>query len=134
MKTPIYLDYAATTPTDPAVVAVMSRYLGPDGVFGNPASRFHSFGRDAEEAVEQARVQVADLINADPREIVNLCFSCVESESLMMALDSWSRSKSTRWRTAPTGTPRSRPGKIVPSVLLSDLNVHALTASGYHSP
>lgn len=70
MKTPIYLDYAATNPTDPAVVAVMSRYLGPDGVFGNPASRFHSFGRDAEEAVEQARVHVADLINADPREIV----------------------------------------------------------------
>ena len=70
VKTPIYLDYAATTPTDPAVVAVMSRYLGPDGVFGNPASRFHSFGRDAEEAVEQARVHVADLINADPREIV----------------------------------------------------------------
>ncbi len=48
----------------------MTRYLGPDGVFGNPASRFHSFGRDAEEAVEQARVHVADLINADPREIV----------------------------------------------------------------
>ena len=70
MKTPIYLDYAATTPTDPAVVAVMTRCLGPDGVFGNPASRFHSFGRDAEEAVEQARVHVADLINADPREIV----------------------------------------------------------------
>ncbi len=70
VKTPIYLDYAATTPTDPAVVAVMSRYLGPDGVFGNPASRFHSFGRDAEEAVEQARAHVADLINADPREIV----------------------------------------------------------------
>ena len=70
VKTPIYLDYAATTPTDPAVVAVMTRYLGPDGVFGNPASRFHSFGRDAEEAVEQARLHVADLINADPREIV----------------------------------------------------------------
>ena len=70
MKTPIYLDYAATTPADPAVVAVMSRYLGPDGVFGNPASRFHGFGRDAEEAVEQARVHVADLVNADPREIV----------------------------------------------------------------
>ena len=70
VKTPIYLDYAATTPADPAVVAVMSRYLGPDGVFGNPASRFHGFGRDAEEAVEQARVHVADLVNADPREIV----------------------------------------------------------------
>ena len=70
MKTPVYLDYAATTPTDPAVVAVMTRYLGPDGVFGNPASRLHSFGRQAEDAVEQARVDVADLINADPREIV----------------------------------------------------------------
>ena len=70
VKTPIYLDYAATTPTDPAVVGVMIRYLGPDGVFGNPASRFHSFGREAEEAVEQARVHVAELINAEPREIV----------------------------------------------------------------
>ena len=70
MKTPIYLDYAATTPTDPAVVAVMTRYLGPDGAFGNPASRFHSFGRDAEEAVEKARVHVAELINAEPREII----------------------------------------------------------------
>ena len=70
VKRRIYLDYAATTPTDPAVVAVMTRYLGPDGMFGNPASRFHSFGREAEEAVEQARVHVADLLNADPREIV----------------------------------------------------------------
>ena len=70
MKTPVYMDYAATTPTDPAVVAVMTRCLGPDGAFGNPASRSHRFGRDAEEAVEQARVQVADLVNADPREIV----------------------------------------------------------------
>lgn len=47
MKTPIYLDYAATTPADPAVVAVMTRHLGPDGMFGNPASRRHGFGRDA---------------------------------------------------------------------------------------
>ena len=70
VRTPVYLDYAATTPADPAVVAVMSRYLGPDGAFGNPASRLHSFGREAEEAVEQARVHVADLINADPREMV----------------------------------------------------------------
>jgi cysteine desulfurase len=70
VKTPIYLDYAATTPTDPAVVSVMSRYLGPDGVFGNPASRFHCFGRDAQEAIEQARIHIADLINADPGEIV----------------------------------------------------------------
>ena len=70
MKTPVYMDHAATTPTDPAVVAVMTRYLGPDGAFGNPASRFHPFGRDAEEAVEQARVHVAGLVDADPREIV----------------------------------------------------------------
>ena len=70
MKTPVYLDYAATTPADPAVVAAMTRCLGPDGVFGNPASRLHSFGREAEEAVEQARVHVAELIGADPREIV----------------------------------------------------------------
>ena len=70
VKTPIYLDYAATTPADPAVVAVMTRHLGPDGVFGNPASRSHGFGRDAEEAVERARVHVAALLNADPREIV----------------------------------------------------------------
>ena len=70
MKTPVYMDHAATTPTDPAVVAVMTRYLGPDGAFGNPASRFHAFGRDAEEAVERARVHVAALLDADPREIV----------------------------------------------------------------
>ena len=70
VKTPVYMDYAATTPADPAVVAVMTRYLGPNGAFGNAASRSHSFGRDAEEVVEQARVHVADLINAEPREII----------------------------------------------------------------
>ncbi len=70
MKTPVYMDYAATTPADPAVVAVMTRYLGRDGAFGNPASRFHSYGREAEEAVESARADVAGLINAEPREIV----------------------------------------------------------------
>ena len=70
VKAPVYMDYAATTPADPAVVAVMTRYLGRDGAFGNPASRFHSFGREAEEAVERARVEVAGLINAAPREIV----------------------------------------------------------------
>ena len=70
MKTPVYMDYAATTPADPAVVAVMTRFLGRDDAFGNPASRFHSFGREAEEAVERARAEVAGLINAEPREIV----------------------------------------------------------------
>ncbi len=70
MKLPIYMDYSATTPTDPRVAEKMMSYLTPDGVFGNPASRSHAFGWEAEKAVEQAREQVAALINADPREIV----------------------------------------------------------------
>ena len=67
---PIYMDYAATTPVDPEVIDAMTRCLSADGNFGNPASRSHVFGWKAEEAVEQARAQVAALINADPREIV----------------------------------------------------------------
>lgn len=70
MKTPIYLDYAATTPVDPRVAEKMAACMTMDGNFGNPASRSHVFGWEAEESVENARVQVADLINADPREIV----------------------------------------------------------------
>jgi cysteine desulfurase len=70
MKLPIYLDYAATTPADPRVVAEMCRYLGVDGVYGNPASRSHVYGWQAEEAVESSRRNVAALVNADPREIV----------------------------------------------------------------
>ena len=70
MKLPIYLDYAATTPVDPRVAERMVECLTHEGNFGNPASRSHSFGWKAEAAVEQARQQVADLINADPREIV----------------------------------------------------------------
>jgi len=70
MKTPIYLDYSATTPVDPRVAEKMIDCLTMDGNFGNPASRSHLFGWKAEEAVESARRQVADLINADPREIV----------------------------------------------------------------
>ena len=70
MKTPIYLDYAATTPVDPRVAQKMSECLLAEGKFGNPASRSHKFGWEAEEAVEIARRQVADLINCDPREIV----------------------------------------------------------------
>ena len=70
MKKPVYLDYAATTPVDPAVAEEMIKYLTPDGVFGNPASRSHGFGWQAEAAVESARGQVASLIHADPREIV----------------------------------------------------------------
>ncbi|MET4026901.1 cysteine desulfurase [Marinobacter sp. MBR-99] len=70
MKKPVYLDYAATTPVDPSVASEMMNYLTLDGVFGNPASRSHGYGWQAEAAVENARRQVADLIHADPREIV----------------------------------------------------------------
>jgi len=70
MKLPIYMDYSATTPVDPRVAERMCAYLTLDGDFGNPASRSHAFGWRAEEAVEQARQQVAELIHADPKEIV----------------------------------------------------------------
>ncbi|WP_312379832.1 IscS subfamily cysteine desulfurase [Stutzerimonas balearica] len=70
MKLPIYLDYSATTPVDPRVAAKMVECLTTEGNFGNPASRSHLFGWKAEEAVENARRQVAELVNADPREIV----------------------------------------------------------------
>ena len=70
MKLPIYFDYAATTPVDPRVAQKMSECLLAEGNFGNPASRSHKYGWEAEEAVELARRQVADLVNADPREIV----------------------------------------------------------------
>ena len=70
MKLPIYLDYSATTPVDPRVAEKMVECLTAEGNFGNPASRSHAFGWKAEEAVENARRQVAELVNADPREIV----------------------------------------------------------------
>lgn len=70
MSTQVYLDYAATTPVDPQVAQRMSECLTFDGNFGNPASRSHFFGWRAEEAVEEARNQLAALLGADPREIV----------------------------------------------------------------
>ncbi|MBN8412479.1 MULTISPECIES: aminotransferase class V-fold PLP-dependent enzyme [Halomonas] len=70
MTAPVYLDYAATTPVDPRVAEVMSRHLTLEGTYANPASRSHMPGWLAEQAVENARRQVADLIKADPREIV----------------------------------------------------------------
>lgn len=70
MKLPIFLDYSATTPVDPRVAKLMCDCLTQEGNFGNPASRSHIYGWQAEEAVENARRQVADLIKADPREIV----------------------------------------------------------------
>nr|WP_308874980.1 IscS subfamily cysteine desulfurase [Thiothrix subterranea] len=70
MKMPIYFDYAATTPVDPRVAERMMQYLTLTGMFGNPASKSHAFGWAAEEAVEQARHDVAALLNADAKEIV----------------------------------------------------------------
>lgn len=68
LKFPIYLDYSATTPVDPRVAAKMIPWLTEH--FGNPASRSRAYGWDAEAAVEEAREQVAKLVNADPKEIV----------------------------------------------------------------
>ncbi len=70
MKAPIYLDYAATTPVDPAVAKAMAGCLTMDGIFANPASRSHIYGWQAEEQVELARRNVADLLACDAREIV----------------------------------------------------------------
>ena len=70
MKRPIYLDYSATTPVDPRVAEAMMNCLRVEGNFGNPASRSHFYGWQAEEAVEDARGHVAALVNADTREIV----------------------------------------------------------------
>ena len=69
MTKPVYLDNAATTPVDKRVAAKMLEYLTVDGVYANPSST-HALGRVAKEAVEQARAQVAAVINADPSEIV----------------------------------------------------------------
>ena len=78
---PIYLDYGATTPVDPRVVDAMIPWLGEH--FGNPASRSHAWGWEAEAVVEKSREQVAALINADPREIV---WTSGATESIILAL------------------------------------------------
>ena len=70
LNIPIYLDYSATTPVDPRVAKKMSECLTMEGVFGNPASRSHTFGWESEKLVDQARKNVALLLNADHREIV----------------------------------------------------------------
>lgn len=81
IKLPIYLDYSSSTPVDPRVAAKMAECLTMEGNFGNPASRSHRFGWQAEEAVDIARNQIADLVNADPREIV-LTSGATESDNL----------------------------------------------------
>ncbi len=78
---PVYLDYAATTPVDPAVAEKMMGCLTLDGNFGNPASRSYRYGWMAEEAVDIARNQVADLIHCDPREVV-FTSGATESDNL----------------------------------------------------
>ena len=81
MQLPIYLDYSATTPVDPRVVDAMIPWLREN--FGNPASRSHSFGWTAERAVDQAREQVAALVNCDPRELI---WTSGATESINLAL------------------------------------------------
>lgn len=95
MRNPIYLDYAATTPVAPEVAAKMGQCLTLDGVFANPASRAHLFGWQAEEAVEIGRGQVAELIQADPREIV---FTSGATESNNLALKGVAFSRADRGR------------------------------------
>ena len=67
---PLYFDYASTTPVDQRVIEKMKSCLSIDGNFGNPGSRSHAFGWQAEELVEEARINVAELLNCDPREII----------------------------------------------------------------
>ena len=81
LQLPIYMDYSATTPVDGRVAEKMANFMTKDGAFGNPASRSHAFGWAADDAVKTARKQVADLINANPKEIV-FTSGATESDNL----------------------------------------------------
>lgn len=95
MRLPIYLDYAATTPVDPRVVELLIRHLTPEGIFGNPASSTHVFGRAAARAIETAREQVAALLVADPTEII---WTSGATEANNLALRGVARGRDRRGR------------------------------------
>jgi cysteine desulfurase len=98
---PIYLDYAATTPVDPRVIARMLEFLGEDAQFGNPASRSHAFGWLAEEGVETARRQVADVLRCDVREVV---WTSGATESNNLAIKGAAQANVQRGRHLVTAT------------------------------
>jgi len=81
MKTPVYFDYSATTPVDKRIAEKMCQCLTLEGNFGNPASRSHRYGWDAEKVIDEARANVASLINADPKEII-FTSGATESDNL----------------------------------------------------
>lgn len=100
MRLPIYLDYAATTPVDPRVAALLGQHLTQDGIFGNPSSSTHAFGRTAARAVETARAQVAALLHVEPREIV---WTSGATEANNLALRGAMRGYARRGRHLITG-------------------------------
>ena len=126
MSAPIYLDYQATTPADSRVVEAMLPYF--TGVFGNPHSQGHGFGRAARDAVEAARAEIAALIGASPREIV---FTSGATEANNLAVIGLG--------TATTGLPDASEDAniaVVPSLgvvelaLDAETELHARTLSG----
>mgnify|MGYP003318149546 CR=1 FL=1 len=83
LSIPIYLDYSSTTPVDERVAKKMSECLTKEGTFGNPASRSHPYGWDSEKLIDEARVNVANLLGADKREII---WTSGATESIILQL------------------------------------------------